>query len=90
MLLEVYPFKFIEEEYLDPMFEDAARLIVREQCGSTSLIQRKFAIGYNRAGRLMNQLEYAGIVGVAHGSKPREVLITDENSLKNLLSQWKE
>ena len=80
----------IEEEYLDPMFEDAARLIVREQCGSTSLIQRKFAIGYNRAGRLMNQLEYAGIVGVAHGSKPREVLITDENSLKNLLSQWKE
>ena len=79
----------IEEEYLDPMFEDAARLIVREQCGSTSLIQRKFAIGYNRAGRLMNQLEYAGIVGAAHGSKPREVLITDEMSLENLLSLWK-
>jgi S-DNA-T family DNA segregation ATPase FtsK/SpoIIIE len=53
------------------------------------LIQRKFAIGYNRAGRLMDQLEKAGIVGAAHGSKPREVLIMDETSLENLLSQWK-
>ena len=79
----------VDMQHLDPMFEDAARLIVREQSGSTSLIQRKFAIGYNRAGRLMDQLEKAGIVGAAHGSKPREVLIMDENSLENLLSQWK-
>ncbi len=79
----------VDMQHLDPMFEDAARLIVREQSGSTSLIQRKFAIGYNRAGRLMDQLEKAGVVGAAHGSKPREVLIMDEGSLANLLSQWK-
>ena len=79
----------VDMQHLDPMFEDAARLIVREQSGSTSLIQRKFAIGYNRAGRLMDQLEKAGIVGQAHGSKPREVLIMDENSLENLLAQWR-
>ena len=79
----------VDMQHLDPMFEDAARLIVREQSGSTSLIQRKFAIGYNRAGRLMDQLEKAGIVGAAHGSKPREVLIMDETSLENLLLQWK-
>ena len=71
--------------HLDPMFEDAARLIVIQQSGSTSLIQRKYAIGYNRAGRLMDQLEKAGIVGAAHGSKPREVLIQDEVTLENLL-----
>ena len=79
----------VDMQHLDPMFEDAARLIVREQSGSTSLIQRKFAIGYNRAGRLMDQLEKAGIVGAAHGSKPREVLIMDETSLDNLLAQWR-
>ena len=79
----------VDMQHLDPMFEDAARLIVREQSGSTSLIQRKFAIGYNRAGRLMDQLEKAGIVGAAHGSKPREVLIMDETSLDNLLTQWR-
>ena len=79
----------VDMQHLDPMFEDAARLIVREQSGSTSLIQRKFAIGYNRAGRLMDQLEKAGIVGAAHGSKPRDVLITDEMSLENLLTQWR-
>jgi S-DNA-T family DNA segregation ATPase FtsK/SpoIIIE len=76
----------VDMQHLDPMFEDAARLIVREQSGSTSLIQRKFAIGYNRAGRLMDQLEKAGVVGQAHGSKPREVLIMEENSLENLLN----
>ena len=75
--------------HLDPMFDDAARLIVHEQSGSTSLIQRKFAIGYNRAGRLMDQLEKAGIVGQAHGSKPREVLIQDDMSLENLLNSLK-
>ena len=77
----------VDMQHLDPMFEDAARLIVMTQEGSTSLIQRKFAIGYNRAGRLMDQLEKAGIVGAAHGSRPREVLIMDKISLENLLSQ---
>ena len=76
----------VDMQHLDPMFEDAARLIVVNQSGSTSLIQRKFAIGYNRAGRLMDQLEKAGVVGAAHGSKPREVLIQDEHSLNVLLS----
>ncbi|NLX65301.1 MAG: DNA translocase FtsK, partial [Bacteroidales bacterium] len=69
----------------DPLFEEAARLIVVHQQGSTSLIQRKFSIGYNRAGRLMDQLEAAGIVGPVQGSKPREVFIADEYSLEKLL-----
>ena len=69
----------------DILFEEAARLIVVHQQGSTSLIQRKFSIGYNRAGKLMNQLEAAGIVGAERGSQPREVLITDEYSLEKLL-----
>ena len=79
----------VDMTHLDPMFEDAARLIVMSQSGSTSLIQRKFAIGYNRAGRLMDQLEKAGIVGPAYGSKPREVLIQDEVTLNNLISNLK-
>ena len=79
----------VDLTHLDPLFEDAARLIVSNQSGSTSLIQRKFAIGYNRAGRLMDQLEKAGVVGTAMGSKPREVLILDEVSLNNLLSNLK-
>ncbi len=70
----------------DEMFEDAARLIVMNQQGSTSLIQRKMAIGYNRAGRIMDQLESAGIVGPAKGSKPRDVYIMDEYSLDNMLN----
>ncbi len=69
----------------DVLFEEAARLIVVQQQGSTSLIQRKFSIGYNRAGRLMDQLEAAGIVGAVQGSKPREVFIQDEYSLEKLL-----
>lgn len=69
----------------DVLFEEAARLIVVHQQGSTSLIQRKFSIGYNRAGRLMDQLETAGIVGGTQGSKPREVFIQDEYSLEKLL-----
>lgn len=76
----------LDTHNVDPMFEDAARAIVISQQGSTSMIQRKFAIGYNRAGRLMDQLESAGIVGAAQGSKPREVLITDETSLDALLA----
>ncbi len=79
----------VDMNHLDPMFDDAARLIVHEQSGSTSLIQRKFSIGYNRAGRLMDMLEKAGIVGQAHGSKPREVLIQDELSLDQLLASLK-
>lgn len=74
------------DENLDPLFEDAARTIVLNQQGSTSMIQRRFSIGYNRAGRLMDQMEKAGIVGVAQGSKPREVLIGDEMSLESLLA----
>ena len=71
----------------DPLFDDAARLIVTHQQGSTSLIQRKFSIGYNRAGRLMDQLEKAGIVGPAQGSKPRDVYFTDIVSLEDFLSK---
>lgn len=74
------------DENLDPLFEDAARTIVLNQQGSTSMIQRRFSIGYNRAGRLMDQMEKAGIVGAAQGSKPREVLIGDEMSLESLLA----
>lgn len=74
---------------LDPIFEDAARVIVSSQQGSTSLIQRKFSIGYNRAGRIMDQLEKAGIVGPQDGSKPRQVLCVDdielEQKIQNLL-----
>lgn len=76
-----------DSKSLDPYFDEAAHAIVITQQGSTSMIQRRFSIGYNRAGRLMDQLEAAGIVGAAQGSKPREVLITDESSLNSLLTQ---
>ena len=69
----------------DELFEEAARLVVSEQQGSASLIQRKFSLGYNRAGRIMDQLEAAGIVGPSKGSKAREVLIMDLMALENLL-----
>lgn len=72
---------------MDPYFEEAAHAIVLSQSGSTSMIQRRFSIGYNRAGRLMDQLEAAGIVGAAQGSKPREVLVADENQLNALIAQ---
>jgi S-DNA-T family DNA segregation ATPase FtsK/SpoIIIE len=72
----------VDMNKLDSLFEEAARLVVMHQQGSTSLIQRKFAIGYNRAGRIMDQLEAAGIVGPFEGSKARQVLITDEVSLE--------
>lgn len=71
----------------DALFADAARLIVMHQQGSTSLIQRKMKLGYNRAGRLIDQLEAAGIVGPFEGSKAREVLIPDDHSLEQLLSE---
>lgn len=71
----------------DVLFDDAAKLIVMHQQGSTSLIQRKLKLGYNRAGRLIDQLEAAGIVGPFEGSKAREVLIPDEYSLEQLLNE---
>ncbi|HSO88783.1 MAG TPA: DNA translocase FtsK 4TM domain-containing protein [Draconibacterium sp.] len=70
----------------DEMFEDCARVIVMNQIGSTSMIQRKFSIGYNRAGRIMDQMEAAGIVGPSEGSKARQVLIQDEYTLEQLLN----
>jgi len=76
-------------EGLDPLFEDAARIIVIHQQGSTSLIQRKFSIGYNRAGRIVDQLEQAGIIGPSEGSKARQVLVNDEFQLDNLLARIK-
>jgi S-DNA-T family DNA segregation ATPase FtsK/SpoIIIE len=72
----------------DPLFGDAARWVVVHQSGSTSSIQRRFAIGYNRAGKLMDQLEAAGIVGTLDGSKGRQVLIQDEYSLEQKLNQY--
>jgi len=69
----------------DPMFDDAARLVVQHQQGSTSLIQRKLSIGYNRAGRIIDQLEAAGIVGPFEGSKARDVLCSDFIALEQIL-----
>lgn len=69
----------------DAMFEDAARIIVTHQQGSASLLQRKLRLGYNRAGRIVDQLEAAGIIGPFEGSKARQVLISDEASLEQLL-----
>ncbi|MBQ8334854.1 MAG: DNA translocase FtsK 4TM domain-containing protein [Tidjanibacter sp.] len=71
---------------LDSMFEEIARFVVNNQQGSTSFIQRKFNVGYNRAGRIMDQLEQAGIVGRSEGSKPREVLISDPATLERILN----
>ena len=91
-----YPQAFLLPEYIDEkelegrdfdlsdrdaLFEDAARLIVQNQIGSTSLLQRRMKLGYNRAGRLMDQLEAAGIVGANQGSKARDVIIKTEMEL---------
>jgi len=96
-----YPQAFLLPEYIDEkeaeargevdlserdsLFDDAARMIVLQQIGSTSLLQRRMKLGYNRAGRLMDQLEIAGIVGPSQGSKPRDVLIKTEADLQRLL-----
>ncbi len=96
-----YPQPFLLPEYIDekdmegkdfdlsdkdPLFEDAARLIVASQVGSTSLLQRRMKLGYNRAGRLMDQLEAAGFVGGSQGSKAREVLVKTEADLQQMLN----
>ena len=78
----------VDMDRIDPLFKDAARLIVTHQQGSTSLIQRKFSIGYNRAGRIMDQLEKANIVGPAQGSKPREVYFNDILMLEQHLENF--
>lgn len=80
----------VDMNRLDPLFEEAARLVIYHQQGSTSLIQRKFSIGYNRAGRIMDQLEKAGIVGPTNGSKARDVLCMDENDLQMRMSSLKD
>jgi S-DNA-T family DNA segregation ATPase FtsK/SpoIIIE len=72
----------------DELFDDAARVVVMNQMGSTSMIQRKFSIGYNRAGRIMDQLEAAGVVGPSEGSKARQVFIQDEYNLEQLLKSF--
>ena len=76
----------VDLNHLDPMFDEVARMVVVEQCGSSSMIQRKFSIGYNRAGLLMDQLEKAGIVGPSYGSKPRKVLCQTESELSFILN----
>jgi S-DNA-T family DNA segregation ATPase FtsK/SpoIIIE len=79
--------KQVDLSKLDSMFADAARVIVTHQQGSTSLIQRKLSLGYNRAGRIIDQLEAAGIVGPFEGSKARQVLVTDEYALEQVLRE---
>jgi DNA segregation ATPase FtsK/SpoIIIE, S-DNA-T family len=79
--------KEISLKDLDEMLEDAARLVVENQHGSTSMIQRRLKLGYNRAGRIMDQLEALGIVGPAEGSKPREVLYYDVMELERFLTE---
>lgn len=79
--------KSIHNEMFDPLFADAARLIVNRQSGSTAIIQREFGLGYKRAGCIMEQLEKAGIVGPVIGLNPREVLISDEQTLEGILAR---
>ncbi len=74
----------------DPLFEDAARLVVQHQQGSTSLIQRRMQLGYNRAGRIIDQLEKAGIVGPFEGSKARDVIVQDPQTLEQILKRIEE
>jgi len=69
----------------DKLFEDCARVVVQTQSGSTSMLQRRFNLGYNRAGRIMDQLEAAGIVGPAMGSKPRDLIFKTEAELEQFL-----
>ncbi len=82
------PSKEVDMKQLDPKFEESARLVVMHQHGSTSLIQRKLSLGYNRAGRIIDQLEAAGIVGPFEGSKAREVLVKTEVELNEILKEY--
>ena len=77
----------LSSDKLDPLFADAARIVVIHQQGSTSLIQRKLNVGFNRAGRIMDQLCQTGLVGEQEGSKPRQVLCADEADLEFRLKQ---
>jgi S-DNA-T family DNA segregation ATPase FtsK/SpoIIIE len=78
----------IDMQNIDPMFEDAARMVVSTQKGSTSDLQRRLGMGYARAGRVMDQLEGAGIVGPQEGSKPRQVLVADYAELDQILASF--
>ena len=78
----------IDMQNIDPLFEDAARMVVTSQRGSTSDLQRRLGMGYARAGRVMDQLEGAGIVGPQEGSKPRQVLVTTFDELDEILSHF--
>jgi S-DNA-T family DNA segregation ATPase FtsK/SpoIIIE len=78
----------IDMNNIDPMFEDAARMVVTTQKGSTSDLQRRLGMGYARAGRVMDQLEGAGIVGPQEGSKPRQVLVASLEELDEVLSHF--
>lgn len=82
------PSKEVDMKQLDEKFEESARLVVMHQHGSTSLIQRKLSLGYNRAGRIIDQLEAAGIVGPFEGSKAREVLVKTELELEEILKEY--
>ena len=73
---------------IDPMFEEAAKMVVISQKGSTSDLQRRLGMGYARAGRVMDQLEGAGIVGPQEGSKPRQVLVADLTELNEILKSF--
>ncbi len=77
-----------DDETLDDLFFDAARMVVQSNSGSTSMLQRRLKLGYNRAGRIMDQLERAGVVGSQNGSKPRDVLIIDEMELERFLEKF--
>jgi len=80
----------MEEMDRDAKFEDAARMVVQHQQGSASLLQRRLKLGYNRAGRIIDQLEAAGIIGPFEGSKARQVLIPDEYALEQFLKNQDE
>ena len=78
--------KVVDLTNRDKLFEECAKVVVQTQSGSTSMLQRRFNLGYNRAGRIMDQLEAAGIVGAASGSKPRDVLFHTESELEQFLN----
>jgi S-DNA-T family DNA segregation ATPase FtsK/SpoIIIE len=82
--------KEIDLKKRDPLFDEAAKLVVQHQQGSTSLIQRRMQLGYNRAGRIIDQLEAAGIVGPFEGSKARDVVVQDMNTLEQILKKLNE